>query len=641
VRIHSLDAFSKENRPFSLNNSVNSVTKTEDPLALADRFASLFRIFQLILSATGFWSLFWIILLILQGVLPLAIVYLTKTTVDGVVLASGSGLSGKSLQPVIYSGLMLAGAILLVELLNSIVEWIRTAQSELVNDCISHMIFQKSSVVDLAFFESPAYYDKLHQARTEAAGRSLALLESGGGILQNSITLLAMGAVLIPYGLWLPVVLLVSTIPAFAAVLYFDRKYHGWWKETTADRRWTEYYDVMLTHPMMAAEIRMFGLSHFFLNRRKELRLRLREEKLKLTRNQMLARMGSTSLALMAAGAAMGWMVWRIWQGMASLGDLALFYQAFSRGQALMRSFLSNLGRMVANSLFVQNLFSFLDMPYNVNEPVSPIPLPIPIQKGIDFHQVTFRYPGSTKLTLEGFNLHIPAGKFTAIVGPNGAGKSTLAKLICRFFDPDKGEVKMDDIGLVNLSSDDLRRHITVLMQHPVQYHDSAARNIAYGNFSDAASCSHSEIEHVAQAAGAHDMILKLPQKYDTLLGKWFVNGTELSAGEWQRIALARAFYRKAQIIILDEPTSYMDSWSEADWFDRFRKLAIGRTGIIITHRFTIARHADIIHVMDQGKIVESGSHDELVALNGMYARSWVQQTQAMNEPCALARAGY
>ena len=422
---------------------------------------------------------------------------------------------------------------------------------------------------------------------------------------------------------------MVSTIPAFAAVLYFDRKYHRWWKETTADRRWTEYYDVMLTHPMMAAEIRMFGLARFFLTRRMDLRVRLRGEKLKLTRNQALARMGATCLGLMAAGTAMGWMVWRIWQGMATLGDLALFYQAFSRGQALMRSFLGSLGKMYTNSLFVQNLFSFLDMPSKVTEPALPVALPVPLKQGIDFHQVTFRYPGSDKLTLEGFDLHIPAGKFTAIVGPNGAGKSTLAKLICRFYDPDDGKVQMDGIGLPDLSGEDLKRQITILMQHPVQYHDSAARNIAYGNFSEDGG-SQSEVEHVAQAAGAHDMILRLPQKYDTLLGKWFVNGTELSAGEWQRIALARAFYRKAQIIILDEPTSYMDSWSEADWFDRFRNLARGRTGIIITHRFTIARHADVIHVMDQGKIIESGSHDELVAKDGMYARSWIQQTQAM-----------
>jgi ATP-binding cassette subfamily B protein len=175
-------------------------------------------------------------------------------------------------------------------------------------------------------------------------------------------------------------------------------------------------------------------------------------------------------------------------------------------------------------------------------------------------------------------------------------------------------------------------------MQHPVQYHDSATRNIAYGNFSEN-SCAQSEIEQVAQAAGAHDMIMRLPQQYDTLLGKWFVNGTELSAGEWQRIALARAFYRKAHIIILDEPTSYMDPWSEADWFDRFQNLAKGRTSIIITHRFTIARHADIIHVMDQGKIIESGSHDELLSQNGMYARSWIQQTHAMDR--SELSAGY
>jgi ATP-binding cassette subfamily B protein len=591
------------------------------------RLVTLNRIFHLILSATGKWSLIWIVLLVFQGTLPLAIVYLTKTTVDGVVLASGKGLSVEALQPTIYAGLMLAGAILLGELLGSVAEWIRTAQSELVNDRINDLIFRKSSVIDLAFFESPDYFDKLHQARSEAASRSLALLENGGSLLQNSITLVAMGAVLIPYGLWLPVMLIVSTVPALAAVIYFDRKYHHWWKQTTADRRWVEYYDVMLTHPMMAAEIRMFGLAKFFLTKRMDLRVRLRQEKLRLTRNQAMARMGATCLGLMAAGGAMGWMAWRIWQGMASLGDLALFYQAFSRGQSLMRGFLGSLGRMYTNSLFVKNLFSFLDVPCKVIEPDAPVPMPAPLQQGITLNGVSFRYPGSDKWILKGFDLRIPAGKITAIVGPNGAGKSTLIKLICRFYDPEEGEVCMDDIGLPQIAGEDLRRQITILMQHPVQYHDTAANNIAYGNFGSNEH-SPSDIEDVARAAGVHEMIVRLPQQYDTLLGKWFVNGTELSAGEWQRVSLARAFYRKAQIIILDEPTSYMDSWSEADWFDRFRLHAGGSTAILITHRFTIARKADLIHVMDHGKIVETGTHDELVAQNGMYAQCWFEQTQ-------------
>ncbi|MCI0528605.1 MAG: ATP-binding cassette domain-containing protein, partial [Nitrospira sp.] len=213
------------------------------------------------------------------------------------------------------------------------------------------------------------------------------------------------------------------------------------------------------------------------------------------------------------------------------------------------------------------------------------------------------------------------------IVGPNGAGKSTLLKLLCRFYDPEIGSVELDRIDIRTLSPEELRRQITILFQFPVSYQTTAGQNIALGDLT--AEPGLSEIEATARDAGAHDFITRLPQGYDTLIGKWFANGVELSGGEAQRIALARAFIRQAQIVILDEPTSFMDSWAEADWLARFRALIKGRTTIIITHRFTTAMQADIIHVMDQGQIVESGSHPELLAQGGRYAQSWTAQIQA------------
>jgi ATP-binding cassette subfamily B protein len=253
------------------------------------------------------------------------------------------------------------------------------------------------------------------------------------------------------------------------------------------------------------------------------------------------------------------------------------------------------------------------------------------MQEGICFEQITFRYPGSERVALQDFNLTVPAGQVAAIVGANGAGKSTLVKLLCRFYDPEAGQITLDGINIRDMSLAELRRLITVLFQWPVPYHATAGQNIALGDVQAAPSAA--EIAAAARGAGAHEVIARLPREYDTLLGKWFADGTELSGGEWQRIALARAFLRRAQIVVLDEPTSFMDSWAEAEWLARFRALVHGRTALIITHRFTTAMCADVIHVMQNGQIVESGSHDDLLARGGLYAQSWAAQMRLALTP--------
>jgi ATP-binding cassette subfamily B protein len=295
-----------------------------------------------------------------------------------------------------------------------------------------------------------------------------------------------------------------------------------------------------------------------------------------------------------------------------------------------MRSLLGNVGQIYANSLFLENLFEFLDLRPSIKDPPAPEPFPTRLSDGIHFREVTFRYPGTEAVALDAFDLHVPAGAVVALVGSNGAGKSTVLKLLCRFYDPDEGAVQLDGIDLRQFSVGDLRRALTVLFQNPVPYHATFRQNIAYGDLSlDPASA---RLEAAARAAGADSIAARLPSGYDTMLGKWFAYGTQLSGGEWQRVALARAFLRESLLLVLDEPTSFMDSWAEAEFLDRFRTLAAGRTSLIVTHRFTVAMRADIIHVMERGRIVESGSPASLLERGGRFAESWHAQVRSGSE---------
>ena len=588
------------------------------------------RAWLIVWNAAPRCTIVWSGLLIAQGILPGISVYLTKITIDAIVAAKNSGGNWTVISRAILFLVLMGVVLLLTELLQYLNSWIRTAQAEAVGDHLTNLIHLQAAHLDLAFYESPAYHDLLERARGDSSSKPLALLENFGAILQNSITLLAMAALLISYGWWLPPLLLIGTLPSLYLTLLADRSFHEWWKTTADDRRWLAYYDAMLTHSDAATEIRLFDLSGHFRRLYQSIRHRLRVEKLCHLRKQNIGRILAGATALLTAVFAVGWMSLRVLYNLATLGDLVVFYQIFSRGQSLMGALLGSIGQTANNTLYLENLFTFLDLKSKLAVKLNPQAVISPLRKGIRFDSVTFSYSDSPTPAIKNFDLFVPAGQIAALVGINGAGKSTLIKLLNRFYDPTSGKIEIDGVDLRDFDVRELRQTMSVLFQFPMHYHATAAENIILGNVHK--PIVEKEIETAARRAGAGDFISRLPQGFDTLLGKWFVNGTELSGGEWQRLALARAYFRRAEIVILDEPTSFMDSWAEADWFERFREMVNERTGIIITHRFTIAMRADIIHVIDQGAIVESGTHRELLNTGGFYAQSWAAQMQVAGE---------
>jgi ATP-binding cassette subfamily B protein len=526
----------------------------------------------------------------------------------------------------------MAAVLLLKQVLGSVLEWIKTAQSENIEDHIKRLVHHKAAEVDLGFYERPDAYDKLSRATGKASSKSLSLLNNIGGIIQNVVTLFAVAGILFTYGAWLPVLLFISTVPALWVIVHHNLLEHEWWSETTEERRWVDYFDRIQTLPFYAGEVRALDLNDHFRDSYQTLRKKLREEKIELLRNKSLARFFAGIAALLVMGGAIGWMSIRALQGLATLGDVALFYQAFNQGQGFMRSLLSSIGSLYTDGRYLEHLFGFLDQPTHVTSPERAVPVS-GVQDKIAFRNVDFKYPRSSELALEDFSLEIEAGQTVAVVGPNGAGKSTFTKLLCRFYDPLNGRIEVDGVDLRELDLEAHRRRIAVMFQQPIKYMATVGENIEMGDIHT--PMDPARRQQAAEGAKATPIVEKMDDGYDTLLGKHFEGGEELSGGEWQRLALARAFYRDAPIVILDEPTSHMDSWAEADWLDRFYRFVESKTALVITHRFTTAKRADIIHVMYEGRIVEAGSHEELLARDGHYAQSWRAQ---VNEKATTSR---
>jgi ATP-binding cassette, subfamily B, bacterial len=567
------------------------------------------------------------VLLVAQSLVPLLALYLTKVVVDAITTGIAATDKAAAFQGALWAMALAAGVGVISACLSFVHTIVRELQQIAFQDHMQGIILGRSIELDLEYYENSKYYDSLHRAQQEGLSRPVSIVHNLIQICQNSISLLAVATLLIAFHWSVGVILLVAAVPGVVVRLRFSEKLYAWHRERSFTERLAAYFQFLLTSAVSAKEIRIFKLGSFFINRHRELRNRLRYERVKMSASlaaKELLTKGGGAVVMLGVFAVLSW---RAVQGQLSLGDLVLYYQGIQAGIGFLGMTLSGMTNLYQDSLFLSNLSEFLSLEKKVPEPKVPKPLPLPLHQGIVFDRVSFSYPGDGRTVLRDVSLTIRPGQTIAVVGKNGAGKTTLIKLLCRLYDPTAGTISIDGVDLRELRTEDLRKEICPIFQDYLQFHLSAAENIWLGNV-DLPNDSPRIIE-AARVAGADEFIRRLPSSYQTTLGRMFPDGSELSGGQWQRLALARALFRDGQIVVLDEPTSSQDPQAEYEFFRHFRNLVETRVAMIISHRFSTVRMADRIYVLDEGTIVEAGSHDELLALRGLYASLFRLQAQA------------
>jgi len=565
-------------------------------------------------------------LLVFLGVLPLLNLFIMKLIIDAVTASIGLQKSAAGSIPVPVLIGMAAGAALLNAACRQLSTLVKEAQTLKVTDHVYTVLHEKSALLDLEYYENPAYFDTLHRAQREGPYRPAMIINAWIRLGQNAVSLVALAGLLVSFHWGVVLILLIAAVPNLTVRLKYSEKIYGWQRKRTSLQRKTDYYNWLLTGEPHAKELRLFNLGALFSFRFTELRDQLRKEKLDLFRKRAAAELFGEIIGIIGLFGSLGLIVYRTLNGLITIGDMVMYFQAFQRAQNHFRGALGGLADLYENNLFLSNLSELLSLQPKVKEPMHPTKFPQPFRDGFILDHVSFKYPMSRGNALSNISLTIRPGEVVALVGENGSGKTTLAKLLCRLYDPNKGTITLDDIDLRQFDLKSLRNEISAIFQDYAKYHLTARENIWFGNIG--IPIDSGAIEDAARHAGAAELIEKLPKGYDTNLGKWLGSGEELSIGEWQKIALARAFLRDAQIIVLDEPTSSLDAKAEYDVFNNFRELLNGRAAVLISHRFSTVRMADRIFVLEKGKIIEAGSHEELMRMNGNYAFYYEKQAR-------------
>lgn len=561
-------------------------------------------------------------LTLVAGLLPGAIAYVGKLIVDGVVLAARSGLAGDRWHTLTYLGVE-AGLIAVQAGCKQGLALCQALLRALLGHKVNVLILEKALTLDISHFEDSEFYDKMARARREASSRPLSLVGRTFGLVQDTLSLIAYGGLLLHFSPWAVLVLMVAAIPAFIAETRFAGEAFRLFRWRAPETRQQNYLEWLLSNDTAAMEVKLYQLGPMLLRRYRDIFRHLYSEDRDLTIRRGLWSYFLGLLSTIAFYAAYVWIVWEAIAGNISLGDLTMYLVVFRQGQATFASVLSAIGGMYEDSLYLSNLYEYLEQP--IAKPIGHATRGLLPGDGLRFENVSFCYPGSLEPALNNVSLHLKPGEKLAIVGENGSGKTTLIKLLTRLYTPDSGRVLLDGLDLREWDLDALQQRIGVIFQNFVRYQFTVGENIGAG---DVAFLEDEARWHDAAAKGtAQPFIEALPDSYHTQLGRWFKSGRELSGGQWQKIALSRAFMRsQADILVLDEPTSAMDAEAEVRIFDHFRAMTQTQMAILISHRFSTVRMADQIMVLQAGKVVEQGTHDELLRSGGRYAQLFALQ---------------
>jgi len=563
------------------------------------------------------------VLTLVAGLLPAGVAWVGAQIVDAVVHAMQTPPHDANavLRWVVIEGLLvaaLAGAQRGLSLCQAL---LRAQLGQRVNV----MILEKALTLELRHFEDSEFYDKLTRARREASVRPLSLVMRTFGLVQNGIALLSFGALLVKFSPWTVVVLLLAGLPAFIAETKFSGDAFRLFRWRSPETRMQMYLETVLAREDHAKEVKLFGLGRRLLQRYRDIFTRLYREDRALSIRRDSWGFGLSLVATAALYGAYAWIAVSAVRGSISLGQMTMYLLLFRQGQAAVTSILSAVGGMYEDNLYLSTLYEYLETPV---EPATGTAVhgPRPAD-GIRFEHVSFTYPDATEPTLRDVNLHLPPGSSLALVGENGSGKTTLVKLLTRLYPPSAGRILFEGLDIRDWEQNALRARIGVIFQDFTRYQMRVGENVGAGDelhFEDEARW-----RQAAEKGRAAEFIAQLPKGYETQLGKWFRDGRELSGGQWQKVALSRAFMRtRADVLVLDEPTAAMDARAEAEVFEHFRQLASGRITILISHRFSTVRMADQIAVLDRGQVIEHGTHDQLLGRQGHYAQLFTLQAR-------------